>query len=155
MGAGDIYLGLFFSALSIGLYALTFGFPHLTVALSPAVFPRFVSVCLFVLSAILTVTGFKKREAAKREGGPEKKARPDLPFIRRFVLLAVVSFVYLLLLEPIGYVLATPLCIAAGILIFGERRWPRICLVSIASTVVLYAVFKIFFRVPLPRSPIW
>ncbi len=155
MGAGDIYLGLFFGALSIGLYALTFGFPNLTVALSPAVFPRFVSTCLFVLSAILTVSGLRRRAAAKREGKEETKVRLELPFVRRFILLAVVSLVYLFLLEPIGYVLATPLCIAAGILIFGERRWPRVLLVSVISTAVLYAVFKMLFRVPLPRSPLW
>ncbi len=155
MGASDIYLGLFFGALSIGLYALTLGFPHLTVALSPAVFPRFVSVCLFILSAILTVSGFRKRGAVTREGKDKRKVCLDLPFVRRFVMLAVVSFVYLLLLEPIGYVLATPLCVAAAMLIFGEQRWPRVLIVSIAGTVVLYTVFRILFRVPLPRSPLW
>lgn len=153
----DIIFSTFFLLLSAFFFILTFGFPHLTVALSPVVFPRFVTICLFILSSILMAQGVRRRRAAVRRGVPAEKKQGwlDRPFIARFLLLAAVVLLYIGLLELLGYLIATPLCIAAAMLIFGERRWLRIVLVAALSTVVLYALFRMVFRVPLPRSFIW
>ncbi len=156
MGTSDIVFGGLFGLLSIVLFALTLGFPTLTVALSPTVFPRFVSTGMFLFSAILTVQGIRKRAKAARRMDAEKvRLRMDWPFVLRFILLAADSLLYLVLLEPIGYILTTPPCIAAAMLVFGERRWLRIVLASVAGTAIMYAVFRMLFRVPLPRSPLW
>lgn len=157
MGASDIIFGAAFLLLSAFFFILTFGFPHLTVALSPVVFPRFVTTCLFLLSSILMIQGVRKRLAGGDPAGPgeQRRVRLDRPFTSRFLLLAAAAFLYIWLLEPVGYVIATPLCIAAAMLIFGERRWLRIVLVAALGTAVLYAFFRMVFRVPLPRSFIW
>jgi len=157
MGASDIVFSAILLLLSVLFFALTFSFPKLTIALSPVVFPRFVTACLFIFSSILMVQGIRKRMADRTKEEPEKRVRGrlDRPFTVRFLLLAADVLLYVWLLEPIGYVIATPLCIAGVMLIFGDRRWYRIAPVAVLSTVVLYAFFRGVFRVPLPRSFIW
>lgn len=159
MGISDIVFSAVFLILSAMFFVLTFTFPNLTISLSPVVFPRFVTVCLFILSSILMAQGIRKRLANRGEGAPEKaagaRARPNWSFAVRFILLAADAFLYALFLEPAGFIIMTPPCMAGAMLIFGDRKWYRIVLVSLVTTAILYAVFRVIFRVPLPRSPLW
>jgi hypothetical protein len=40
-------------------------------------------------------------------------------------------------------------------LIFAEKKWYRIVLVSTITSAILYSVFRMIFRVPLPRFSLW
>ena len=84
--------------------------------------------------------------------GPLKKRAI---FIGCFLLLAVTSLLYTRFVQVAGYIIATPLFIAAAMLIFNEKKWYRIVSVSIVTTSVLYVVFRLLFRVPLPRITLW
>jgi putative tricarboxylic transport membrane protein len=157
LGMSDIVYGALLLALSAIFFIATFNFPKLTIALSPTVFPRFVTVSLFILSSILMIQGLRKRLASHGEAAPSQPAvtLPKRSFVIRFLLLAACALLYALLLEPAGFILLTPPFIAGAMLIFGDRKWYRIVLVSLLSTVVLYVVFRMIFRVPLPRSPLY
>lgn len=71
--------------------------------------------------------------------------------IARFAALAGAGVLYVLVIEIAGYLASTPLLIAFSVFTFGERRPVRIALVSIVTTAVLYYLFRMVFRVPLPR----
>lgn len=144
----EIIFGAILLSLSTFLFILTFSFPATSIALSPTVFPRFVTVCAFILSALLLSQGIRK---LRREGGAEKRREYDRTFARRFLLLAACGFLYTRIIRYSGYLVTTPLLIAASMLIFGERKWYRIVLVAGLTTAVLYTLFRTFFRVPLPR----
>ena len=152
MGASDIVSSLLLLALSAAFFAATFSFPRLTVALSPTVFPRFVTVGLFLLSSILLVQGLRRRHGRRREPDARRQEGAPRSFLPRFILLAAAGLLYALLLEPAGYLLATPPFLAGAMLLFGERRWPRLALVPVLGTALLYATFRLLFRVPLPRG---
>ena len=152
MGVTEIVFGSIFLSLSVFFFALTFQFPEVTIALSPTVFPRFVTVSLAFLSLVLLAQGILKR---LHGGGEKRRDKVDRPYAIRFVLLATMGFVYTLILESTGYILATPLFIAGTMLVFNEKKWHRIVLVPILTTALLYAVFRMIFRVPLPRFPLW
>jgi hypothetical protein len=153
MGTSNIVVGAILLALSASLFAATFSFPKLTVALSPTVFPRFVTVGLFILSALLLIQGLSRRLGQR--GGTAPAGAPKRAFVLRFLLLGAGALLYVLLLEPAGYLLATPPFLVGAMLLFGERKWHRLLSVSVLSTVVLYGLFRMVFRVPLPRSPLW
>ena len=157
MGLSDIVDSALLLMLSTILFIATFSFPKLTVALSPTVFPRFVTVSLFILSSILMIQGLSKRLVRRKEATPARggEAAPKRSFVIRFLLLAADALLYTILLEPAGYIIATPPCLAISMLIFGDRKWYRILLVSVLSPLFLYAIFRMIFRVPLPRSVIW
>ena len=149
MGKKEIIIGIILMILSALFFTLTFQFPKQTLAFSPKIFPRFVSVCLFSLAAILVF----QAAAALRQSSPEKKLqRPvDKPFLIRLFAGLLIGYAYTRLLRVTGYVVATPPFIAGIMLIFNEKRWSRIVATSVITTSLLYILFRIIFKVPLPR----
>lgn len=149
MGKKEIFLSTIFIVISITIYILTYQFPQHTVALSPKVFPRFVSTCLFILSITLLIQGI----AGAKKNSEQKKVQTMFykVFILRLLLMILLAFFYTRILPLIGYVLATPPFVAGAMLLFNEKRWIWIIAFSIITTALLYVLFRMIFRVPLPR----
>ncbi|MBA7633131.1 hypothetical protein ES703_40693 [subsurface metagenome] len=136
-------------ALCAVVYALTYQFPKQTLAFSPKIYPRFVSTCLFIISAVLLAQGI----AGVRKSAKEKKLEPVInkAFLIRLLVSILAAYTYTRLLLITGYVVATPLFIAAIMLIFNEKRRLMIVATSIITTSLLYILFRVIFKVPLPR----
>lgn len=132
-------------ALATIFFALTFQFPKQTLAMSPTLFPRIISSGLFILSALLV---FQSRKRKGKEREMEEKV--SFPW-KRFILMILIGFLYTRLLEVASYILATPFLIAGLMIIFYEKRWFWIIVVSLSITFLLYFLFRIIFKVPLPR----
>ncbi len=149
MGKTEVIIGSCLMILSVLLYALTYQFPEQTLAFSPKIFPRFVSTCLFIISAVLVIQGV----TAVRKSSREKRPELTIPkaFLLRLFLGILVGYAYTRLLPITGYVVATPPFIAGIMLVFNEKRWLKIVATSIITTSMLYILFRIIFRVPLPR----
>lgn len=149
MGKKEIFLSIIFIVISITIYILTYQFPQQTVALSPTVFPRFVSACLFIISLTLLIQGIA---GIKRDPEQNKvKLTLNKAFIIRLLLMIFLAFFYTQILPLIGYVLATPPFVAGAMLLFNEKRGIWIIAVSIITTALLYILFRIVFKIPLPR----
>jgi drug/metabolite transporter (DMT)-like permease len=149
MGKTEIIIGVCLMILSVLFYALTYQFPAQTLAFSPKIFPRFVSICLFIISAVLVIQG----ATAVRKSSREKKPELTIPkaFLLRLFLGILIGYGYTRLLPITGYVVATPPFIAGIMLVFEEKRWFKIVATSIITTSMLYILFRMIFRVPLPR----
>jgi len=149
MGKKEILLSIFFMIISMTVYVLTYQFPKQTVALSPKVFPQFVSACLFILSLVLLIqgiTGVKKESEQKKV----KLALNNI-FLLKMLTMIILAFFYIRILPLTGYIIATPLFLASSMLLFNEKRWFMIVIVSIVATALLYILFRIVFKIPLPR----
>jgi len=149
MGKKEIILSIFFMIISMTVYLLTYQFPKQTVALSPKVFPQFVSACLFILALLLLIqgiTGIKKESK-------EKKVKLTLNniFLLKIITMIILAFFYIRILPLAGYIIATPLFLAGSMLLFNEKRWFLIVTVSIVTSVLFYILFRIVFKIPLPR----
>ncbi|MDH4267513.1 MAG: tripartite tricarboxylate transporter TctB family protein, partial [Deltaproteobacteria bacterium] len=129
-------------------FGLTFYFPRQTLAMSPRLFPRVICGGLFFLSMVLLFQALRQRKVAS----PAQEVEWGIPGWR-FGILVLIAFGYTRVLEEAGYLLATPPLIAGVMLLFNEKRGTRIAAVSIATTMLLYILFRMVFRVPLPRFP--
>jgi len=110
---------------------------------------RFISACLLILSVVLLiqgVTGVKKNSEQKKT-----KLILNKIFILRLLLMILLAFFYTRILSLTGYIIATPPFVAGAMLLFNEKRWIWIIAVSIITTALLYVLFRMIFRVPLPR----
>lgn len=148
MAKRDIYFAAILMTLAALFFGLTFYFPRQTLAMSPRLFPRVICGGLFFLSVVLL---FQARSQRKAES-PAQEGKWGIPG-KRFGILILIAFAYTRILEETGYLLATPPLIAGVMLLFNEKRWMRIAAVSIATTMLLYILFRMVFRVPLPRFP--
>ena len=67
-----------------------------------------------------------------------------------FVPLAV----YVAVIGVIGIYVSSALFIAAFMMFAGHYRWLKSLLVSVITVVILFVVFEIQFKVPLPKGPL-
>ncbi|MEW6669893.1 MAG: tripartite tricarboxylate transporter TctB family protein [Thermodesulfobacteriota bacterium] len=112
------------------------------------------------LMVIGAVTCFARGGASGQETGEERSAGARGTFIRRIFRLAymvALLICYGLLLEPLGYLIATFL-LMFGLFFNPEgRRFVFPLCASLASVSVTYTVFEIWLKTRLPRGlfPWW
>jgi len=112
---------------------------------------------LIVIGSVMSMT---RRGNAQQEGKEGSQSavqttitRPSFKFIYTLVLLAL----YALLLNPLGYVIATFLVMFGLFFDPFTRRWLPALFASLASVAITYIVFEIWLKSQLPRGifPWW
>jgi len=120
-------------------FAITRGFA--SDRLGPAFFPRLLGGVL----AILALTLVMRALSGRSDPTPPPAMRLGV-FLGTLVLMVV----YSLVLPRVGFLLATPLLLAAVIWLLGLRRWGTMAATAIGVTGVLYIVFARMLKVLLP-----
>lgn len=83
--------------------------------------------------------------------GPDDE--PGYPVsARRGVAFVLGGLAYVLLLAPLGYLIATPVFIALGLWALDYRSRRGIAVISVAFTLVAFVVFSSVLRVPVPTG---
>ena len=118
-----------------------------TVGPGPGLLPSLLGVAMCVLALILFVR-------STLAGGAASGA-PFLPSaLGRKNIACIVGglAVYLLLLEPVGYLPMTAVFAAFLLWSLERHRWRNIIAISLAVAILGYGVFAAWLRVPLPRG---
>ncbi|MDQ7819193.1 MAG: tripartite tricarboxylate transporter TctB family protein [Armatimonadota bacterium] len=126
-------------------YALTFQPPRFrSEALGPATFPLMIGGLMVVCSVLLFV------ESLRRAPEPPAAWRRSLPALALWGLLLAYSVV----LERLGFPLATALFLAPSFRLLGVRPWWRCLLYAVAVTAAAWYAFAAL-DVRLPRGEWW
>jgi putative tricarboxylic transport membrane protein len=64
-----------------------------------------------------------------------------------------ISYLYGVLLKPLGYLITTPLYITGCMAIMRERRWGWIVLFAVGFTIVFYIAFAQILKMYIPVGP--
>ncbi len=103
----------------------------------------FLSLCaglgVFFLSLVLIVRGWRARE-------------PGKPHSHRVTLALVTMFVYSLLLDTLGFLIATFFLVGILFRLGQPRPWWFLIGVSAIVTFISYLIFGVFLRVYFPRG---
>lgn len=128
--------------LAAGILAATLGFPPPGQADDPgsATFPRMLAGALLVLSALQFLRP-GEMEALPRGGGAVRVAG-----------IVALLFVYSMVLEPLGFMLATMLFLAAALVLAGARGLLPLSLIPVGVSFALFYVFNQLLSVSLPRA---
>ncbi|MGI9384629.1 MAG: tripartite tricarboxylate transporter TctB family protein [Methyloligellaceae bacterium] len=122
-------------------------------ALSPSYWPRIICIALALLGAGIVASILLKArsgEADDGDGDTEVDAAEATPL--RALAAIVLLFVLYLVLEPLGFVLAGALALAAYMVLAGERRATIIGPVAVGVPLVLYLFFTKAAQVPIPAG---
>lgn len=160
MSKVNILYGTITALLAVVFFLSTFTFPSEQRGLDPRVYPRFISICFLALSVGLIAAGVKirkgeeqgKEQALKKHGLQEVFFSPARKRIWGVFLSALG---YVAIIDTVGYLVATPPFLALSMLFFGEKKVWRILVTSLVTTALLFGLFRIIFRVPLPVSSLW
>lgn len=147
MRRADFFIGVGLLGLALVYYQQSFGIVRgfASDRLGPAFFPRMLALVLAALALMLIV-----RAAA----GRSDPSRP--PAIRSGIFAAVVALLvlYAILMPVAGFLLATPILLAAVIRLLGLRAWTTAVGTALGVTAVLYVVFGRALHVLLPHGPV-
>ncbi|PID75177.1 MAG: hypothetical protein CSB23_05035 [Deltaproteobacteria bacterium] len=135
-----------FLIVAVALYKSTASFPEVTQS-STALYVRFLAAMLGIFSLLEMLLKLKKKNLAKDQ---EKMELTEAPL--KFTALLVLMFVYAMLLEPLGFYLASALFLPLTMYILGSRRWLSIALTSGGVLLFVFLVFALLLGVPLPES---
>jgi putative tricarboxylic transport membrane protein len=109
--------------------------------------PFLAGSLLGVLGCILTLT--------KTQKGLEKKEDGEISirkFLAKGVFAFIVSFMYIFLLEPLGFVVGTFLLFFSLLKIMGTRKWFSPFLISFFAVVLSYFVFIVWLKISFPKG---
>ena len=138
-------LSLTLLVVGAGLYLHTYtlGFADLGGAFSPVFFPRIILLG-WILMALLSLFV----DIVSRQSSAEGKWLS--------VVLAIVAFfIYISLMQPIGFFFSSVLFCLAMLIISGQRRPLEIALFSVLVPGTLVLLFNHVLTMPLPVSPIF
>ncbi|WP_041081508.1 tripartite tricarboxylate transporter TctB family protein [Thermotoga profunda] len=138
----DLVNGLLIVILGLVFYISTLKIKPAKLGLSPADFPRLITIAMMICGVALVLKSFLSKSSSKKE--------IDFGFIKKFVALIVVFIVYVWLLNKIGFLYLTPFFVFGTAYIFGMKKIYVNILLSIGTTVVVYYIFSRVFLVPLP-----
>lgn len=147
--AADIATGVFMTLLGIvALAAATQIQGQAGERLSPATMP-------ILVGCMILAAGLGQAVRAWRYTGEEKLiAWPDRLGKRRVLTMIGIMIVYMALLEPLGFPLATLIFITAGTWYLGRYRWWIAPLCGILSALTVLFVFNDFLELSFPLGPL-
>jgi putative tricarboxylic transport membrane protein len=154
----DIAISTAFIALGVFVFLVT-----RTIELGlykDAVGPRaffYGCAAMFIIGGIVTIAQrlvswhHEPGNMVPSEGAPDEADRPASA--ARVAALFAACMAYAGLLQPLGYLLATPAFIVAALWILKQRNLLRVGAIAIAFTAIFYILFAQVLNVRIPVGP--
>ena len=136
------------AALGAVVVALAWGLSEGTATGGPGT--RFLPVLLGGLMVLLGgMIAFGPARARPAGAAPAGEAEPGGSHGRALATVGVMG-VYTLLLDRVGFLLATTALLAVLVRMYGERRWVVVLGIAVCATGGAYGLFAGWLKVPLP-----
>ncbi len=135
------------------IFASIFYYMSLGLRASPgpdvggAFYPRLLVYATLILSIKLLYNAFKREEKDS-----ERLFDFENGGFWNVVLVVIISFIYLYLLDLIGFLLLTPIYLFLLLTIIEAKTFAYRILISILTTVIVMYVFQNFLNVPFPSG---
>lgn len=146
-GIVALAVGAFYFASAMGLPAHT----NMGDIMGPRIFPLVVSIaCLLAGAALVLIETVKKEKSGseKAEFGFRKHKAVWIDI----ALITVAGIVYGMVLETLGFTVATLLFMFVATMLINRGRVGQNILVSVLFTLIAYGVFGFAFKLSLPRG---
>jgi putative tricarboxylic transport membrane protein len=125
-----------------------------TDPLGPRVFPSALGAGIALCGLLLGIGALFRWQPQQSGllldggGADEVEKGPFSP--ARLLGAAAATAIYVAAFQPVGYLLATPLYVAAILLTHGRTPWRTLIIAPAVITTVLYLTFRFALRIPVP-----
>ena len=148
MKKANIVSGIIGMAFSSFAFIQTLSFRQfLNVPVGPEFFPRRLAVGLFICSTVLVLQSLLKKTTNDK---PAPTISPLDKNMQRLLLGIAIIIIYALCLEPVGFIIITPLAMFAIMLLLGFRKYLFMALFALAATAIVFSVFSYVLNITLP-----
>lgn len=148
MNKAETVAGFLIVAIGVLLLLEAIKFPYFVEGVpGPGFLPLWISFGIIGSGLVLAVKGIRPRLVIE-----EGITWPEATGWQRVGLMLGALAVSLLLLEWLGFMVATTLFMAVVVFGLGVRSWRVLATVPLLSAVGLYVIFAVWLRVPLPKG---
>lgn len=142
----DRYASIVFIALGVSLffYSQTLTTSSTGISIGPKELPLFLSVVLTILSVINLISAIRSKPTEKKGKGTD---------YRQFLIILGLLALYVLLLEPLGYVISTFLFLMAGFQAMEKGAYWKSALIAAAFSGGIYYIYVEVALGVLPGLP--
>ncbi|MEM1504743.1 tripartite tricarboxylate transporter TctB family protein [Domibacillus sp. 8LH] len=135
-----LLIGVFFITESRKIAATSYG-----SNVGPDIFPIGLGILLILLSIKLFIEAVKNKQDGR---GGEK------PDYKRFFIIFAAAILYIVLLEPLGYVITTFLFLLIGFQVLERGGWLKSIVIAAAFSFGVYYIFVGLLQGSLPGFPV-
>lgn len=136
-------MGGLFTLYGLGYLLMSFSYPYYNkFGVGPGFFPRWVAVLTIVAGLSYTLMSAFRDKFIIGEVFPEKKELLNVVT----VVLAILAFI--LVVKKIGFLIASTLLLF--FIFIRSYRWPKAVLYAFIASAIVFGIFKIGFKVPVP-----
>ncbi|MCZ4354739.1 tripartite tricarboxylate transporter TctB family protein [Roseovarius aestuarii] len=140
---GELVFTAFLCIASVYLLWEAYGIAGFEALSSPGAVPMATTAAMAISSVILLVRAIRLPRA--RAGVIAESVVPGV-----FVVFVLLLLAFSVLLKPLGFVPTAALFLVVAIKILGRRSWGFTIVVSLASLLVIWLVFRVGFTVLMP-----
>ena len=140
----DFIVGVVFMALGVIWFLEANHMMKVELGIGPGDYPKFIAIGLFSL-------GLLQAARSAMKGLPLREIKINRKELLRLCIFVVVTFVYVRLMNYLGFILLTPFYVFFGCWFFAYRKYVIIVIASIVTTALIYLIFQEFFLVTLPE----
>jgi len=113
----------------------------------PGYFPFYIGLIMCAASLVNFARALALRPA-------QNKTFVEVGQLKMVLAVAVPTAVYALLVTWVGIYAASVVFVAFFMRWLGKYAWWKVAVVALGTAVVLYLVFEMWFKVPLPKGPL-
>ena len=147
MKKGNIILSVICAILGITVIAIASGYPtaadYGTGVPGPGLWPIVISVAILICAALLMLRSLRMKSEDDTE------IALWTPGTKRVYITMIILVIYAILLEPLGFLLATTAMQFVFIQWFAKKKWYITLIISAVVSVVVYLAFSYLLNVPL------
>ncbi|MCX5906800.1 MAG: tripartite tricarboxylate transporter TctB family protein [Deltaproteobacteria bacterium] len=115
----------------------------------PGLFPFLAGIILVLLGSIVWLQAFKEKS---RDKGGEGKFFPQADTWKRIFLSVLALSVYVLILDLLGFLLATFLFLAFLLRFIEPQKWSVVLTAALLTSVSSYLLFQLLLKSNLPKG---
>ena len=109
----------------------------------------------FIVGALICIAAAVNLVAVLSWARTTDKAFVEVGQLKMVLSVLVPSAVYVALIVWIGIYVASALFVAFFMRWLGKYDWWKLIAVSVGNSAFFYAIFEIWFKIPLPKGSIW
>lgn len=114
---------------------------------SAALMPRILACLIIVLSAAMIRTGLRAHRRMAKAGKKEEIPYINVPLVSLYLVFIIA---YVLLIETLGYFIATPLFLVGTYMYLRAMKLQSAIVVALGFCILVYGVFVKVLYLPVP-----
>ena len=142
---GGTIMGVIFTLYGIAYFIFSLDYPYKNkFGMGPGFFPRCVAIFSIIAGVAYILMSLFKDKFIIEEVFPQKKELLNV----LTVVLAILVFV--LVVKHIGFLISSTLLLF--VIFVRSYKWPKALLLAIVVSAIVFGIFKLGFKVPVPVS---